>query len=37
VAEANAYKAITVANALKDAAPKVSEAVQLEGSAEAKL
>lgn len=37
IANADAYKARTVANAQKEVAGMVSEAVQLEGSAEAKL
>jgi len=37
IAEADAYKAKTVANAQKEVAGMVAEAVQLEGSAEAKL
>ena len=37
IAKANAYRARTVANAHQEAAPKIAEALRLEGSAEAKL
>lgn len=36
-AEADAYHATTIAKAQKEAAPKISQAVELEGQAEAKL
>ena len=37
IAEADAYKATTIAGAEKEIASKIAEAVKLEGDAEAKL
>ena len=37
IAEADAYKAITIADAQKDSAPLIAQAVELEGKAESKL
>ena len=37
IAEADAFRATTIANAEKEVAPLIAEAVKLEGQAEAKL